>query len=138
MAAYVLGRLRSAAAVPRLKVLAEDSIPDVRWNAAIALAELGDSSGLPVLRSMLDREELARIRVGGEQAEAAMVNALKAIALLRDAGTLALVERIERSDPNLRVRDAARAAAEAIRKGGAAPPKSSSNVVERSGAVLVG
>jgi len=138
MAAYVLGRLRSAAAVPRLKVLAEDSVPDVRWNAAIALAELGDSSGLPVLRSMLDREELTRIRVGGEQAEAAMVNALKALALLRDPATLALVEKVEREDPNLRVRDAARAAAEAIRKGGAASPKASSNDVERPGAVLVG
>lgn len=138
MAAYVLGRLRSAAAIPRLKVLAEDSVADVRWNAAIALAELGDANGLPVLRSMLDREELARIRVGGDQAEAAMVNALKAVALLRDPGTLPLVEKIEREDPNLRVRDAARAAAEAIRKAGAAPPKASSNDVERRGAVLVG
>ena len=48
------------AAVPRLQVLLEDRVPDVRWNAAIALATLGDRSGLAVLRSMVDREALAR------------------------------------------------------------------------------
>ena len=138
MAAYVLGRLGSPAAIPRLKVLAEDSVADVRWNAAIALAELNDRTGLPVLRSMLDREALARIPVGGDQAEAAMVNALKAIALLRDAESLPLVEKIEKDDPNLRVRDAARTAVEAIRKASSAAPKASLENVERRAAVLVG
>src|SRR5262249_25790322 len=41
MSAYVLGRLGSRVAIPRLKVLLEDSVADVRWNAAIALAQLG-------------------------------------------------------------------------------------------------
>ena len=117
MAAYVLGRLGLPAAVPRLKVLLEDSATDVRWNAAIALAELGDPAGLPVLRSMLDRASLARIPLAGDQAEAAMVNAAKAIALLRDQGSLELLEKIAREDPNLRVRAAARAAGETVRKG---------------------
>jgi len=138
MSAYVLGRLGAAAAVPRLKVLAEDSVADVRWNAAIALAELHDATGLPVLRSMLDREALARIQVGGDQAETAMINALKAIALLRDAESLPLVEKVGREDPNLRVRDAARSASEAIRKGAGAAPKASLDDVERRPAVLVG
>jgi len=137
--AYVLGRLGSRTAIPRLEVLLEDSATDVRWNAAIALAELGDRAGLPVLRSMIDRASLSRLSLTGEQSEAAMVNALKAIALLRDAESLALVEKIEREDPNLRVREAARLAAEAIGrrhslrewrprefKTGAGPPESHS------------
>lgn len=138
MAAYVLGRLNSRAAVPRLKVLLEDSVTDVRWNAAIALARLGDAAGLPVLRSMVDRASLSRMPLAGDQAESAMVSAVKAIALLNDPGTLELLEKIEREDPNLRVRDAARAAAESIRRSAPATPKASSNEVERRSAVLVG
>ena len=124
MAAYVLGQLGDPAAVPRLKVLAEDRIADVRWNAAIALAELGDASGLPVLRSMIDREALARQAesLSSDQAEAAMVNALKALTLLKDASTLPEAEKLAKEDPNLRVRDAARRAAEATR--GAGKPSS--------------
>ncbi len=137
MAAYVLGRLGSHEAIPRLKVLLEDSVADVRWNAAIALASLGDRTGLPVLRSMIDRESLARLALTSDQTEAAMVNALKALSLLRDSETLPLIEKIERGDPNLRVREAARQAAQATRGAAAAPPGPSSMNVERRAAVLV-
>lgn len=137
MAAYVLGRLGSHEAIPRLKVLLEDSVADVRWNAAIALASLGDRTGLPVLRSMIDRESLARLALTSDQTEAAMVNALKALSLLRDSETLPLIEKIERGDPNLRVREAARRAAQATRGAAAAPPGPSSMNVERRAAVLV-
>jgi HEAT repeat protein len=117
MAAFVLGQLGDQRAVPRLKVLAEDPVPDVRWNAAIGLASLGDASGLPVLRSIVDRQALARqARLSSEQAEAAMVNALKAFALLRDPASLPLLEKVAKEDPNLRVREAARKAVEATRQ----------------------
>jgi hypothetical protein len=116
MAAYVLGKLGDRRAVPRLKVLLEDRVPDVRWNAAIALASLNDGSGVAVLRSMVDREALSRqARLSSDQVEAAMVNALKAFALLRDEGSLPLLEKVAHEDPNLRVRDAARRAVEATR-----------------------
>jgi vesicle coat complex subunit len=117
MAAYVLGKLGDRRAVPRLQVLLEDRVPDVRWNAAIALASLRDGSGIAVLRSMIDRAALARqARLTSDQAEAAMVNALKAFALLRDEGSVPLLEEVAREDPNLRVRDAARRAIEATRR----------------------
>ena len=116
MAAYVLGKLGDRRAVPRLNVLLEDRVADVRWNAAIALASLGDGSGVAVLRSMIDRAALSRqARLSSDQVEAAMVNALKAFALLRDEGSLPLLEKVAREDPNLRVRDAARRAVEATR-----------------------
>ena len=117
MAAYVLGKLGDPAAIPRLKVLLEDRVSDVRWNAAIALAELSDRTGVEVLRSMIDRSALARqTALTSEQSEAAMVNASKALALLHDRESLPLLERVAREDPNLRVRDAARQAADAISK----------------------
>lgn len=132
MAAYVLGALGDKRAVPRLQVLAEDRAADVRWNAAIALGSLGDPSGLPVLRAMLDRAALGRqAELSGEQAEAAMVNAMKALVILRDAESLPALDRLAREDPNLRVRDAARKAAEALR------PKASKRL-ERRDSGLVG
>ncbi|HEY2796439.1 MAG TPA: HEAT repeat domain-containing protein [Thermoanaerobaculia bacterium] len=131
MAAYVLGQLGDPRAVPRLKVLAEDRVADVRWNAAIGLAELKDGSGLPVLRSMIDRAALARqAEITSDQTEAAMVNALKALSLLRDAESLPQLERLAKEDPNLRVREAARKAAEATRGRGASR-------LEGAGAVLI-
>ena len=117
MAAYVMGKLGDRRAVERLKVLLEDRVPDVRWNAAIALATLGDGSGVAVLRSMVDRDALGRqAQLTSEQTETAMVNALKAFALLRDEGSLPLLEKVAREDPNLRVRDAARNAIEATHR----------------------
>ena len=131
MAAYVLGQLREPRAIPRLRVLAEDRVADVRWNAAIALAELGDASGLPVLRSMIDRAALARqAELSSAQVESAMINALKALSLLRDEDTLPMLERLAKDDPNLRVREAAREAVEATR--------GKAGTLERSDAVLVG
>ncbi len=116
MAAYVLGQLGDPRAVPRLKVLAEDRVADVRWNAAIALAELKDGSGLPVLRSMIDRSALARqAELSSDQAESAMINALKALSLLRDPESLPQLEKLSREDPNLRVREAARKSLTATR-----------------------
>jgi hypothetical protein len=71
---------------------------------------------------MLDREALARqATLSSDQAEAAMVNAMKALVLLRDAESLPALEGLERKDPNLRVRDAARKAAAALRAPSTAP-----------------
>ena len=111
-------------AIPRFQVLAEDKVADVRWNAAIALAELGDASGLPVLRSMIDRSALARQapQLSSDQAEAAMVNALKAIDTFEGRRRRCPRSRkLAKEDPNLRVRDAARRAADAARGEGAKP-----------------
>ena len=132
MGAYVLGKLGDRRAVPRLRVLLGDRVPDVRWNAAIALASLGDGSGVTVLRSMIDRGALARqAELTSEQSETAMVNALKALALLRDPGSLAVIEKAAREDPNLRVREAAREALDATRARG-------STNLESAAGILVG
>jgi HEAT repeat protein len=137
MAAYVLGRLADPRAVPRLRVLLEDPVADVRWNAAIALASLGDRAGVETLRSLLDRSSLARqASLTADQAEAAMVGAAKGLALLRDRDSLPLLERVAKSDPNLRVRASARDAIDAIRGPAVAPATPSANV-ERSERVLV-
>src|SRR5262249_46868803 len=94
MAAYVLGRLGDRRAVPRLRVLLEDAVADVRWNAGISLASLGDPTGLSVLRSVIDRESLSRqAALSADQSEVAITGALKAIELLRDKDSLPLLEK---------------------------------------------
>jgi HEAT repeat protein len=116
MAAYVMGQLGDRAAAHRLQVLLGDPVADVRWNAAIALASLSDASGLTVLRSMIDRDALSRqATLSGDQAETAMLGALRGLSLLRDPGSLPLLEKVAREDPSLHVRAAAREAIAATR-----------------------
>jgi HEAT repeat protein len=88
MAAYVLGKLGDPRAVPRLTAMTGDHTADVRWNAAIALAELHDAGGKEVLHSMLDRASLSRQApaLRPAQAEEALVSAIMAEQILRDAG----------------------------------------------------
>ena len=139
MAAYVLGRLQDPRAVPRLRVLLEDPVADVRWNAAIALATLKDRSALPVLRSMIDRAALARqASLSADQSETAMVNALKAFAQLADSESLSAIEKVAREDPNLRVREEARRAAEATRAAVSRAPAKTSRNLERRARLLIG
>ena len=60
---------------------------------------------------MIDRTALARqAELSSDQTEAAMVNALKALSLLRDAESLPQLQKLAKDDPNLRVREAARKA----------------------------
>ncbi|KKL56644.1 hypothetical protein LCGC14_2243380, partial [marine sediment metagenome] len=53
-----LGMLGEQKAVPVLQAALDDSTLDVAWNAAIALAQLGNDSGRGRILQMLDREFL--------------------------------------------------------------------------------
>jgi len=107
-AAFALGALGDAAAVPRLEVMLEDSVADVRWNAALALARLGDDGGLAVLSEMLDRDLMAQVPgITPEQLEDAMIEAVKAMADLRNPESGGLLRRLAADDPSLKVRQAA-------------------------------
>ena len=116
MAAYVLGKLGDSRAIARLTAMTADHVADVRWNAAIALAELHDPSGKEVLHSMLDRATLGRQSdtLRPAQAEEALVSAIMAEQILRDREAVAQLRKLSESDPSLKVRDAARRAAETI------------------------
>jgi HEAT repeat protein len=116
MAAYVLGKLGDARAIPRLTAMTGDHAADVRWNAAIALAELHDFGGKEVLHSMLDRASLSRqsATLRPAQAEEAMVSAIMAEQILRDGEALGELRKLGETDPSLKVRDAARRASRAI------------------------
>ena len=50
-----LGNMGDKSLIPILQKLLDDEEPNIRWDAAIALAKLEDSSGLQVIVNLLDR-----------------------------------------------------------------------------------
>ena len=57
-AAITLGSLGDTSVISELQNLLEDEEPNIRWDAAIALAKLGDKSGNPIINNLLDRTYL--------------------------------------------------------------------------------
>lgn len=113
MAAYVLGVLADPATGDALAVTLNDPVPAVRWNAAVALARMGDAAGYEQLLKMLDRDYLATVPgVEEEERSETMLAALAAVQNLDTEGLDARLRALRDSDPDLRVREAARRALE--------------------------
>ncbi len=90
-AAVAMGVIGGAAFLERLRVMLDDSNPDVTYNAATRLAHYGDLAAEPVLIEMLDQEETAGVKlekdVALQPAKRALItiNALRATAQLGQA-----------------------------------------------------
>ncbi len=88
-AAFALGVLGGQEASDRLAQMTIDAEPDVRYNAAIGLARMGDPRATPVILQMLDPDNEQAVQ--GEKSEAAremkrldvMTNAIRASIKLR-------------------------------------------------------
>jgi HEAT repeat protein len=108
MVVYSLGALRAEEARETLRAALDDYQMDVAWNAAIALAQLGDAAGKDRILQMLDREFLNTVaEMSDEQRSDAMMTAMMGAVLLRDAQLRARLEDISAGDPDLKVRQAA-------------------------------
>jgi HEAT repeat protein len=108
MAVYVLGATGDKRSIPALKALLNDSVEDIRWNAALSLARLHDSSGLDVLLKMLERDRLAA-ELGMDEVgiESVMINAVKGLALIQKPESIKILESVSKGDKSLKVRQAA-------------------------------
>ena len=110
-AAYVLGTLENAAVQKALAVALNDPASHVRGNAAVALARLGDDSGLGELHKILDRDYLdGMAELNAQQQQDAMVAAIQALALIGRHTDRARLIDLRDNDPDLRVQEAARVA----------------------------
>jgi HEAT repeat protein len=110
-AAYVLGTLENTAVSEALEVALNDPAFQVRGNAAVALARLGDDAGLGELRRMIDRSYLeTHPDLNSQQQQDAMIAAIQALGLLDAVDMAEALREIDANDPDLRVREAARAA----------------------------
>jgi HEAT repeat protein len=111
---YALGALPGDEQLPTLQTAVTDSVPDVRWNAAVALARHGSHGGVGVLKQMLDRQYLeqnvkrtARPEDDIDPVADVMISGLQAAAALRDPSLRASVQEISQQDRSLKVRQAA-------------------------------
>lgn len=88
-----------------------DPVADVRWNAALGLARWRDPQAAAVIAQMLDRAELAKVpELTPDQANDVVLQAVQGAALLGDPSLKATLERLRDTDPDLKVREAARGA----------------------------
>jgi hypothetical protein len=114
MVVYALGALPGDAQLVTLRTALEDPAPDVRWNAAVALARHNRHEGVSVVRQMLDRTYVQQavrrdVRQDDDQDPVAevMISGLRAAALLKDPALRPSVESLSQQDRSLRVRQAA-------------------------------
>jgi HEAT repeat protein len=111
---YALGALPGDAQLSTLRAALQDDAPDVRWNAAVALARHGSREGVPVLRQMLDRtyvEEVVKrdVRQDDDQDPIAdvMISGLRAAAALKEETLKPSVTALSQQDRSMKVRQAA-------------------------------
>ena len=116
MAAYVLGVLGDPQTVPSLTPLLEDPVEDIRWNASLSLARLGNDSGWQILAKMLDRSILSANHMNDEEIEKVMINAAKGLALTKREETVPILETLSKEDKSLKVRQAAIEAMEYLKQ----------------------
>jgi HEAT repeat protein len=114
MVVYALGALPGDTQIPTLKTALQDSVADVRWNAAVALARHGNHDGVAVIKQMLDRpfvEQTVKRDVRQDEdvdpIADVMISGLRAAAALKDESLKPSVTRLSEGDRSLRVRQAA-------------------------------
>jgi HEAT repeat protein len=117
MAVFALGQRGDRLAVPALRRALVDRDTDVRWNAALSLARLGDASGETILIEILGTWTPDAARTGSPAAAdgaAPALNAIRGLALLRDPTARAALERAVLSGRSEEIRATARLAIESM------------------------
>jgi HEAT repeat protein len=114
MVVYALGALPGDEQMTTLRTALQDSVPDVRWNAAVALARHGNHDGVPVLKQMLDRPYVEQtvkrdVRQDLDQDPVAevMISGLRAAAALKDEALRSTITTLSETDRSMKVRQAA-------------------------------
>jgi HEAT repeat protein len=110
-AAHALGSFDTPDARMAVTRALEDPVADVRWNAALVLARRREAAAAPEVARMLDRSHLSTVPdLTPDQADEVVLQAIAAAAALGEPSLRPPLERLRASDPNLKVREAARIA----------------------------
>jgi HEAT repeat protein len=108
VAAHVLGKLKDPRALEGLRVLLNDSAEDVRWYAALALAQLDNSEGAQVLMKLLDRSYVDAIPdMRPEDKAVLMANAVTALGMLKYEPAREKIRALSQKDEAATVQHAA-------------------------------
>jgi len=107
-AVITLGSLGDTSVISELQYLLEDEEPNIRWDAAIALAKLGDISGNPIINNLLDRSYLNNFsEVDEEEKVQAMLVAIQVASLYPSDNFIANLLKLATFDNNMKIRDIA-------------------------------
>ena len=89
----------------RLEQLLYDPHPSVTWDAALALARLGDLRGKQILLNLLDRAYLTRFAgIDDLEQNLVMISVIQVAAGLADADLATRMRELSRNDGSLEVR----------------------------------
>ena len=108
ISAYVLGAIGDKKYSVDLRKLLNDPSTEVRWNAALGLARLGDKTSLDTLSQMVKRETYSQeLLMDEENIETVMINAVKGLSLIATTDSGKILEDLSKNDKSLKVRQAA-------------------------------
>lgn len=100
-----LGNIGDPQSLGRLKTALNDPEPNVQWDAAIALAKSGNSSGKEVLVNILNRQYLAKYpEVDLEEQNHVILVALEAAGMLKDSELNEIIKHLSQTDQSMQVR----------------------------------
>ena len=103
-----LGMIGDKTAVPYLTLLLEDEEANIRWDAAIALAKMGDNSGANIIEGLLDREYLKQFKqIDPIEEKRVLMIAIKTASILFDKRFEDELNSLSKNDQDLSVRNAA-------------------------------
>ena len=103
-----LGCIGAPIAREGLLTMLTDIEANIQWDAAVALAKMGDAAGKPILLQLLDRSYYKQFpKVRSEGCDWAMETALRTAANLNDPELNNRIKELSESDPSLRVRGVA-------------------------------
>jgi len=107
-AVITLGSLGDTSVISELQNLLEDEEPNIRWDAAIALAKLGDISGNRIINNLLDRSYLNNFsEVDEEEKVQAILVAIQVSSQYPSDDFVTNLLKLATFDNNMKIRDIA-------------------------------
>ena len=107
-ATIALGMIGDPSTIPHLKKLLEDEEANIRWDAAIALAKMGNNSGAYIIEGLLDREYLKQFKqIDPLEEKRVIMIAIRTASILFDKKFEDKLSLLSKNDQDLSVRNAA-------------------------------
>jgi len=107
-ATIALGNMGDKSLIPILQKLLDDEEPNIRWDAAIALAKLEDSSGVEVIVNLLDRSYFEHFTEVDEEEEVqAIMIAIQVSSQFPSNLFVTNLLKLAAFDKNMQIRDLA-------------------------------
>ena len=94
--------------IPHLKNLLDDDEANIRWDAAIALAKMGDNSGVYIIEGLLDRSYLKQFKqIDPIEEKKVLMIAIRTASILFDKRFEEKLTLLSKNDQDLSIRNAA-------------------------------